>query len=276
MPEPLTKQSKTDFSKNTFSFTSVLWISISVDCFVVVSHQNYVRLAKQNKRVQFKSLDCWLGQQFYQSTKANSGVWTLGVGTTHSPAASVITFEISVMLLTTVSSCERPNWTMRRRKYDFMLGSILITRSSSCHWTCVKSFHFISCWFDRGKIFGRGKNSIDEENSVFVFWMYSKNIGIVGFVANLLSSIAFTTCAPSLSKEKCGYLHCVRPSIWRFRSVRQSRRLAGGSSWSWSSSWRSPRSSPAAGLFPGGLQEHGNALHHQHQDLHRQHQHLHH
>ena len=34
--------------------------------------------------------------------------------------------------------------------------------------------------------------------------MYSKNIGIVGFVANLLSSITFTTCAPSLSKEKCG------------------------------------------------------------------------
>ena len=188
----------------------------------------------------------WVVSSF---TKLYPGVWTLEASSTHSPlaTASVLTFEISVIRLTTDSRCrERPNcatlWTMRRRKYDFMRGSILVTRLSSCHWTCAESFRFISCWFDGEKNLQQRKNFNWQRK--FSSWFQisrkvSSNCRIecaakilaenAGFIANLLSNIALIPlqCASYLSKGKSGYLRCVRPSIWQFRSVRQSRRLSG-------------------------------------------------
>ena len=101
----------------------------------------------------------WVVSSF---TKLYPGVWTLEASSTHSPlaTASVVTFEISVIRLTRCR--EWPNcatrWTMRRRKYDFMRGSIVVTRLSACHWTCAESFRFISCWFDGEKNLPQRKN----------------------------------------------------------------------------------------------------------------------
>ena len=172
----------------------------------MTSHQNYVRLAKQNKRVQFKSLDCWQGARSAILPKHQSQFSSLDSGGGHYAFSRWLTRHFWDKRDTTDTSCERPNcatrWTMRRRKYDFMRGGIVITRSSSCHWTCAKSFHFISSWFDEGKNLSRGKSYFDKENSVLGFKLAEKRshkiddqnvqqkTETVGFIANLLSSIA--------------------------------------------------------------------------------------
>ena len=64
----------------------------------------------------------------------------------------------------------------------------------------------------------------------------------------------------NIRNKETEYLRCVPPSISRSRSVRRSKLLSKGSSWSSSSSSRSLRSSPAGGQFPSDLRKNSDAL----------------
>ena len=168
------------WTKNIFSFTLSLGMLVDLNvCFVVVSHQKFVRPAKQNK--QFKSLDCWVGrQQFYQTLS-----WSLDSGgelyafsscycLSHHIWDKRDTADNRFKMPRKAKLCDAMNneapqiWFYARQHPSYTL---VILSLNLCR---VVSFHLLLIW-RRKKIFSRGKTSIDKENSALRFKIAEKS-----------------------------------------------------------------------------------------------------